>query len=56
MVCIDAFSRAYISKEYTPFLSGLASRGVATSLSPLFAFRGIETTMFTGVWPEVHGI
>lgn len=56
MVCIDAFSRAYISKEYTPFLSELASRGIATSLSPLFAFRGIETTMFTGVWPEVHGI
>ena len=34
----------------------LASRGISTSLIPLFAFRGIETTMFTGVWPEVHGI
>ena len=55
MICIDAFSQTYLSKEDTPFMHDMASNGVRTVIDPLFAFRGIETTMFTGVWPEVHG-
>jgi predicted AlkP superfamily pyrophosphatase or phosphodiesterase len=54
-ICIDAFSKTYLSKENTPFLFDLASRGLHSSIKPLFAFRGIETTMFSGVWPEEHG-
>jgi predicted AlkP superfamily pyrophosphatase or phosphodiesterase len=55
MIFIDAFSKAYLSEEYTPFLYNLASKGVSTTVKTIFAFRGIETTMFTGVWPNVHG-
>jgi predicted AlkP superfamily pyrophosphatase or phosphodiesterase len=55
MIFLDAFSKAYLSKEFTPFLHNLASEGISTTVKPIFAFRGIETTMFTGVWPSVHG-
>jgi predicted AlkP superfamily pyrophosphatase or phosphodiesterase len=55
MVCIDAFSQTYLSKENTPFMYETANRGLRSTIDPLFAFRGIETTMFTGVWPNVHG-
>jgi predicted AlkP superfamily pyrophosphatase or phosphodiesterase len=56
MICIDAFSSTYLSRENTPFMLELASKGVSSSIVPLFAFRGIETTMFTGILPDLHGI
>ena len=55
MVFLDAFSQTYLSKESTPFLHSLASEGICTSINTVFAFRGIETTMFTGLWPDAHG-
>lgn len=54
MVFLDAFSHAYLSKEFTPYLWSLAENGVSTTVDTVFAFRGIETTVFTGVWPSVH--
>jgi len=56
MVLIDAFSRSYFSKEYTPFLYELAQEGALSHVDPLFAFKGIETTIFTGMWPNVHNV
>jgi len=56
MILIDAFSKTYFSKKYTPFLHKLSQDGVLTNIEPLFAFKGIETTIFTGVWPNVHNV
>jgi len=56
MILIDAFSKTYFSKKYTPFLDELSQNGVLTNIKPLFAFKGIETTIFTGVWPNVHNV
>jgi len=56
MILIDAFSKAYFSKKYTPFLHDLSLNGGLTTIKPLCAFRGIETTIFTGVWPSVHNV
>ena len=56
MILIDAFSKTYFSKKYTPFLYNLSRNGGLTHIEPLFAFKGIETTIFTGVWPSVHNV
>ena len=56
MILIDAFSQVYLSDKYTPFLRSLAETGVSSTLDPIFAFRGIETTIFTGVWPSSHNV
>ena len=56
MILVDAFSQVYFSNKYTPFLCTLAENGVSSTLDPLFVFRGIETTIFTGVWPSVHNV
>ena len=56
MILIDAFSKTYFSKKYTPFLYELSRDGVFTHVEPLFAFRGIETTIFTGFWPNIHNV
>jgi predicted AlkP superfamily pyrophosphatase or phosphodiesterase len=55
MIFLDAFSQTYLSKKITPFLYSLANEGISTTVDTVFAFRGVETTMFTGVWPNVHG-
>ncbi len=56
LVLVDAFSQVYLSNKYTPFLCSLAEDGISRTLDPLFVFRGIETTLFTGVWPSVHNV
>lgn len=56
LILIDAFSKAYFSEKYTPFLHDLANEGLVASLEPLFAFKGIETTIFTGQWPSTHNV
>ena len=55
-ILIDAFSQVYFSNKYTPFLCSLAGNGISSTLDPLFVFRGIETTIFTGVSPRVHDV
>lgn len=56
MILVDAFSQVYFSNKYTPFLCSIAENGISSTLDPLFVFRGIETTIFTGVWPSVHNV
>jgi predicted AlkP superfamily pyrophosphatase or phosphodiesterase len=56
VILIDAFSKTYFSKKYTPFLYDLSRNGLLTHIEPLFAFKGIETTIFTGAWPSVHNV
>jgi predicted AlkP superfamily pyrophosphatase or phosphodiesterase len=56
LILIDAFSYQYLNQEYTPFLSQMADDGALKPLAPMFAFRGIEATIFTGEWPPVHNV
>lgn len=56
MILVDAFSQVYFSKRYTPFMYDLAENGVSGTLDPMFAYRGIDTTIFTGVWPSIHNV
>ena len=56
IILIDAFPRTYLSKEFTPFIYNLSHNGINTHIEPLFAFKGIETTIFTGEWPNVHNV
>jgi len=55
MILIDGFSSSYLSKKSAPFLYDVAREGFSCQIRPAFAFRGIETTIFTGLWPEKHG-
>ncbi|MEM4275788.1 MAG: alkaline phosphatase family protein [Candidatus Nitrosocaldaceae archaeon] len=56
MILVDAFSIAYLNEETMPYIYNIGKEGLLTSLKPLFAFKGIETTLFTGKWPNEHGI
>jgi len=56
LILADAFSKAYFSKKETPFLYDLSRDGIVTHVEPLFAFKGIETTIFTGLWPKDHNV
>jgi len=56
MILIDAFPKTYFSNTYTPFLYNLSKKGTFAEIEPLFAFKGIETTTFTGHWPYVHNV
>lgn len=56
MILIDAFSNDYLSKEDTPFLYSMANNGYHYQVDSLFAYRGIEATIFSGVSPNIHKI
>lgn len=56
MILIDAFSTAYLNEEIMPYIYNIGKEGLLTSLKPLFAFKGIETTLFTGKWPNEHNV
>ncbi|NVM02878.1 MAG: hypothetical protein HWN67_11110, partial [Candidatus Helarchaeota archaeon] len=56
MLIIDALGYARISKKYSPFLFHLAKNGIFARIEPLLAFRGIEPTIFSGLYPDQHNI
>lgn len=56
MIMLEGFSETYLSRQHTPFLYELADQGSHATLEPMFAFRGIEATIFTGLYPNQHGI
>lgn len=56
LILVDAFSYDYLKPRYTPFLVEMAKDGVAKPLRPMFAYRGIEATIFSGEWPTTHNI
>lgn len=53
---IDAMPKKYITEESTPYLFNFGKDQKESWIDPLFAFRGIETTFFTGKWPTSHGV
>src|SRR3989337_4056955 len=53
---LEGFASSYLSKENTPFLHSISTDGILSTLEPLFAFRGIEATLFTGLYPNQHDV
>lgn len=56
LLLLDAFSDKYLSPQRTPFLHDMASHGFGGTIQPLFGYRAIEATLFSGTWPETHGV
>lgn len=54
IVLVDAFSNYYLSPKDTPFLYSIAS--YYYRIEPLFAYRGIEASIFTGRSPNTHKV
>jgi hypothetical protein len=55
MILVDALSNYSISEKTTPFISSLAQK-CYFEINPMFAYRGIEATIFTGVDPNTHKV
>lgn len=55
-VFVDALSDDYITEEDTPNLWRWKQAGGYAALDPLFAFKGVGTSMFTGFPPSDTGI
>lgn len=53
---IDALAADYIDETTAPTLSRWWDRGGGTELEPLFAFKGVGASMFTGEPPSETGI
>ena len=56
LILVDAFSYFYLNSTLTPLCYEIGKEGIISSLRPLFAFQGIEHTIFTGKWPSEHGV
>lgn len=56
LILIDALSPAYVSRQTLPGLTDLAGSGFMGPLANIYAYRGIEATLFTGQWPDEHGV
>ena len=56
MVLIDALADTYISRDHTPFLHSFLEKGKYSTIEPMFAYRGIEATIFTGFKPNSHKV
>jgi len=55
-IFVDAAKPDYLTRKRTPFLHRLAEEGVSGRIETIFAFSGILPTIFSGSYPEVHGI
>lgn len=53
---LDAVRYNYINERDTPFLTSLVRKGVIAPLRTILGFTGIAATIFTGTYPEVHGV
>jgi predicted AlkP superfamily pyrophosphatase or phosphodiesterase len=53
---LDAVRYDYINPVDAPFLYKLAKKGVSGPLQTILGFDGIAPTIFTGTYPDVHGV
>lgn len=56
MILVDALSAYYPTTGALPLLGEIARDGVATPLQNIYAYRGIEATLFTGRRLDEHGV
>jgi hypothetical protein len=56
LILVDALSPAYVAPATLPTVCALAEGGWAGPMANLYAYRGIEATLFTGRFPDEHGV
>lgn len=56
LILIDSLGYDLLKGNNTAFLQSFAKEGLLGRMNPLFAYRGIEATIFSGVWPSIHGV
>jgi|GEM_PF-1394370 len=56
LLLVDALSPVYVSRATLPVLWEFVRDGYAGPLQNLYAFRGIEATLFSGRTPAEHGV
>ena len=56
MIMLDAFGYNQVISTSKHYLNELIPKSIFGSVKPLFAFRGIQPTIFSGVNPNKHGI
>ena len=53
---LDAFGYDQIFSEHSKCIRFVAEESIVGRLEPLLAFRGIQPTIFSGIYPNQHGI
>jgi len=53
---LDAVRYDYLNPRDTPFMYKMAKKGISGPLSTILGFDGIAATIFTGTYPDVHGV
>ncbi|NHI94790.1 MAG: hypothetical protein EAX96_20025 [Candidatus Lokiarchaeota archaeon] len=56
MIMLDAFGYNQIFSRHSKCIYSIAQESIFGRLEPLFAYRGIQPTIFSGVYPNEHGI
>ncbi len=56
IICIDGLGRDMLSKENTPFLLRFWKENYSAELETLFAFTGLEYSLFTGRTPKESSV
>lgn len=54
LLYLDAFKYDYLKEA--PFLSQLGQKGISGQLESILAYDGLGATIFSGFYPETHGI
>jgi hypothetical protein len=56
LILVDALAAAYVSHATLPTLYEFSDGGTAGPLENIYAYRGIEATLFSGRYPSEHGV
>lgn len=56
LILVDALAAAYVTPATLPALYELSDGGTAGPLENIYAYRGIEATLFSGRYPSEHGV
>lgn len=56
LILVDALSASYPAGGSLPAVAEIARGGLASPLENIYAYRGIEATLFTGRAPAEHGV
>ncbi|HWQ12881.1 MAG TPA: alkaline phosphatase family protein [Roseiflexaceae bacterium] len=56
LLLVDALSPVYVAAGALPAVQSHGRAGFAGPLANMYAYRGIEATLFTGRFPDEHGI
>src|SRR5205807_1591591 len=56
LILIDALSASYLTPDILPAVYEVGRGAFAGPIENIYAYRGIEATLFTGLFPDEHGV